>query len=633
MVRLEPGQGYDAWADLRPAVRWIEGKRPIILGGIILVLAQLVWRWQFLRHMYFRQEDFLALDLARRSALSWHYLTYVGAGHLMIGERLLAWLLVRASLYGWTLGSALNLAMLACADLAVFRLLRKLFGERPSVLALLSVYLLYPLALPAFGYWTVAIDSVPLQLAIVMALHAHVCYIQTKRARHLVAAVGWILLGLAFGEQALVLPVLLFAVSAGFLTDRGSWLAGAGTALRGFGRAWLSYGAAMACYAVILAVSQRTATATPQLPRSAGAAWTYAFGVLRETFGTSAFGGPWQWLEAGGSYALAAPPAALSYLALVAAVLIVAASMLRRRIAWRAWVILIGWLVVADMLPVIVTRLNGWFPILLAVDPRYVAEIGSVLVVCLGLAFLPVIGAEGTTVAAPAPREEVPAPERAWRAMVTGALAVFLVGSIWSARAYQSATSGEQVATYIANAEAAVLQASRGTPVLEAPVPSFVIAGNGSSASTVIGEVMPGRLHWIGRLAGTIDGLRAFGPDGKLDPAFVYGAASLPQPHGRNCWPVRHRQISVRFWQAAPASTSTLRIGYLLYGQSPAVVTVAYGTAFRSVTLRPGLHTAYVPVTGSVGGVVVNTGGAAGVCIGDVEAGTVQPAGSGSPKP
>jgi hypothetical protein len=276
---------------------------------------------------------------------------------------------------------------------------------------------------------------------------------------------------------------------------------------------------------------------------------------------------------------------------------------------------------------------NGWFPILLALDTRYVSEVGSVLVICLGLALVPVIGADRATAAVPERKEDVPAPERAWRATVTGALVVFLIGSIWSAQAYQHVTSGAQAASYIANAQAAVLQANRGAPVLESPVPGFVIAGTGSSASTVIGEIMPGRLHWIGRPAGTIDGLRAFGPDGKLYPAFVYGAASLPHPNGRNCWPVRHGRIAIRFWQAAPASTSTVRIGYLLYGQSPTVVTVGYGSVFRSLTLRPGLHTAYVPVTGSVGGLVVSTGGAAGVCIGDVEAGTIRPATSSFPQP
>ncbi len=47
------------------------------------------------------------------------------------------------------------------------------------------------------------------------------------------------------------------------------------------------------------------------------------------------------------------------------------------------------WVLLADMVPIIIARLN-WYPVLLALDTRYVADAMPVLIICLGLAFLPV---------------------------------------------------------------------------------------------------------------------------------------------------------------------------------------------------------------------------------------------------
>ena len=120
IVRLPEGQGADPWADLRPAAAWLEGRRPVLVGALILIAIQVAWRAQFLSDMYFYRQDFFNLDLASRSPFSWHYLTYVGTGHLMIGERAIIWVLTRVSLYNWGLASALSLAFLAAAGFAAF---------------------------------------------------------------------------------------------------------------------------------------------------------------------------------------------------------------------------------------------------------------------------------------------------------------------------------------------------------------------------------------------------------------------------------------------------------------------------------------------------------------------------------
>src|SRR5262249_18397798 len=46
-----------AWADLRSTVDWFRNNR-VLVAAILLIVVELVWKAQFLSHMYFRQDDF-----------------------------------------------------------------------------------------------------------------------------------------------------------------------------------------------------------------------------------------------------------------------------------------------------------------------------------------------------------------------------------------------------------------------------------------------------------------------------------------------------------------------------------------------------------------------------------------------
>ena len=390
-MNVDGGGGHiDEGLDIQAALTWVRRNQAQAIG-LILIAAQLVWKAQFLTHLYFTQDDFYNLNLAIQSPLSWHYLTFIGIGHLMIGPRAVAWVLARISLYDWGLASSMVLVLLAGANVAALRLLRTLFGDRRLILVPLAVYLLTPLTVPDLGWWSAAIESVPLQLAIFMALNAHVWYVRTGRAWHLVAAVFWVVFGLVFFEKALVLPVLLFAVTAAFFAGGTSWLAGARLALARYWRAWLAYAVLMASYAVLLAVSLRTSAIHPQAPTSISATLTFAWGLVRETLLPGAIGGPWQWYPIfGGSYSIGAPPTALLWLATIVVVAVLAISSWRRKVVWRSWAILAAWVVLADMVPVLIGgRLIGWSLGLHKLDTHYLADAAPALAICLGLALCP----------------------------------------------------------------------------------------------------------------------------------------------------------------------------------------------------------------------------------------------------
>src|SRR5262249_33073379 len=243
------------------------------------------------------------LDLAVEHSFNWSYLTYIGSGHLIIGLRAIAWALVRMSTtYNWGLASAVSLTFVFAADLAAFRLLRDLFGERPAILIPLFIYVLPPLTMPDLGIWSSAMESVPLQLATFMALSAHLRYVKSGRARHLMAAGFWLAFGLAFFEKGLALPVLLFAVTAAYLADR-SLIRAVRTTLRRHWRAWVVYAVLTAGYGVVLAMALRTSATKPRVPVSATTALSFSWELIRDTIVPGSVGGPWHWIPVeGGSF-------------------------------------------------------------------------------------------------------------------------------------------------------------------------------------------------------------------------------------------------------------------------------------------------------------------------------------------
>jgi hypothetical protein len=272
----------------------------------------------------------------------------------------------------------------------------------------------------------------------------------------------------------------------------------------------------------------------------------------------------------------------------------------------------------------VISRLD-FYPVLRALDTDYVADAVPVLMICLGLAFLPLAGGQHDITPAPSRRRLSAVGEQRARSAAAASVGIFVISSVWSVQAYESDTSGASASSFVANAVAAVRQAPAGTVVADTGVPLDIsFEPYGGRASRVLGDIAPGNLRWIAQPQGTINDLEIFGADGRLHPAYVYGAASLPLPSGRSCWQARKGQITMRFWRAAPTATSELRIGYLYYPQVPATVEVIYNSVVTELTLRHGLNAAYVPVTGSAESVII-AGISGRVCFGDAEAGLVEP--------
>jgi hypothetical protein len=610
--------------ELAGSVRWLRAN-PILAAGALLIAAQLWWKAGLLGRSFFRLDDYYYLEHASSSGLTWSYLTWGDAGHLDVVGSAIAWALVRISPEDWTLASATTLVLLGCTCFALLRMLRTLFGDRPGVLLLLSLYLLSPLSLPGLSWWTVALEQLPLQLAIFCAVCAHVHYLRTSGFKHAAAAAAWLAVAMLSSFQGAAVPFLLFATTSAFFTQ-GTWSRALWPALREHWRAWGLYVALTVAYVTLYLLRLSTSSESLATPATFADALTFAGTLLRETFVPGAFGGPWRW-TASGVQALADAPPALAWMSWVLAIVIVLVSLMYGWRAWRAWVILAGWLIVVDVVLVQSGRTGLVSGVVLGLSARYVWDATGILVLCLGLAFMPLVGGPG-------PR---PGPRRLSRpefAAATALMAAVIFGSLWSFYDYPADPAAAAAASYIATARLALADAPGGTVIVNDPVPSDVtggFVGPVTNASSVLSPLLSGppgsEPAFAAQPDGTYDHLLEFDGYGRLVPSGIYGAASPALPAGSSCWPSNDGTVVVPLTSAA-TSARTLRIGYLAGTSGRLILT--FGDRSLLYSFEKGLHSAYVPVAGgSAAAVVIQPVSGVMPCIGDAQAGVLLPSKAG----
>jgi hypothetical protein len=624
----------DADADGPPEFgRLAEWLRPnwIRLAGVLLVGAQAWWMSGLLAHSYFKLDDFYYVERSASEGLGWNYLMWMNAGKLTPVGNAIAWALTRISPYDWTLISAVTLVLLAAAGLTLLRMLRTMFGDHPGILLLLLIYLLSPLAFPGLSWWSVVLEVLPLEIAIFCAVTAHVRYVRTRRWRHGVTALAWLVAGMLSTNRGVAVPLLLLAVTSAFLTP-GTWPRALGKTLRSFWLLWSLYAVAMLGYAALYLVQLNTSSQTPGLPGPGGGIFEFAWTLFRNTFIPGMLGGPWRWFASGG-YGVASPPAALTWVALAVAGAVILVSIWGRLRAWRAWVILAGWVILVDCLPVLLGRgefLSGRF---LGQETRYVMETPGIAVLVIGLAFLPVV----TTSAPPHldGRTSVPMGRAATGAIV-GLLTAVLIGSIWSFHAYVADTTSAPARSYFATARLALAGAPAGTVVVNAHVPGDVLGvvlgrpfpgPAGQTAQVLAPLVDPAaQLTFTGRPDGTYDHLMEFDGWGRLVPAGILGPASEPLPASRSCWPQTPEGVVVPL-QGMPTKVTELKIDYVAGVAGQILLTYAGHT--EAMNLRHGLHSAFLPASGRASTVTITGMPAKQLCIGAVQAGVLFPSVNG----
>jgi hypothetical protein len=618
------------------------GPHRVTVSCAAVLVASVLWKLAFLTHYYFRQDDFEIMGLALKSKLSWGFLTSGYEGHFFPGLFAVAWVLSRAALYNWTVAAGLILVLIAASGLAAWRLLRTLFGDRIEIVFLLALYLLAPVAFETYSLWNAAIESLPMQLAVFTALEAHVRYVRTGKYRLAVTAAAWLALGLAFNEKAAVIPLVLFAVTVGFLTRKRGLLAATRTAVAQWWRAWVLYVGLLVVYAAVLVNGLSRSTVKPAAPASVSAVATFGWGLLRLTVLPGMLGGPWRWFaNANTGFAYSWPPAGLALLAAIVVLGLIGAMVLTRRRAWRAWAILAGWIVLADMLPVVLGRLQfAGFAGLFGMETIYVADAPAIVAIAVGLAWLPVAAPAGAPARQPSARRHYFGGR--WRPVALALMAVFVVSSLWSVQQFLDVTGGPSAGSagraYIANAKLALAQTPAGTVIVNRQLPAGLMTPlfeGYSQAQAVLGPLSRrgAQVTWQGQPAGSYANLKIFGQDGRLYPAGLIGSTTQPLPPKLSCTAVKRSRLVLTFASVPKAGsaflgsdTTYLGVAYLA---SPAdaggTATVTYGSISRPMVIRAGVSWFYVPLTGTAAQVIVDDPDGPGLCVDSATVGFFAP--------
>lgn len=586
---------------------------PIITVGLILIAAQLVWKHDILSRSYFINDDYIYMYRAVTQHLGWDYLMYNYDGQLMPVGFAIAWVLAHTAPLSWSAASGVTLAMQAAASLAMLYALRVLFGSRWLILVPLAVYLITPLTVPALGWWAATLNNLPLQIAVPMAIAAHVRYLRRGSYRYALLAGGWILFAQASYLKGGIIPVVLLALTSAYFIS-GAWDRNIWAALRRHGRVWALYGGLMALQVVVYLMRWNSGTKTHLLGPKFGQSLEFAWRLVGETFVTYAVGGPWTWVSAGINYGTPRPGAVQVVLGWLVFAVLVAFSVRYRRVAYRAWVILLGYVLLADVLPPLLGRMAVIGPIV-GFETRYVADAAPLVAILGALAFLPLDG-ERSPYVRPLP-SGVPLPAVA--GLAGGA---FVVASLWSVHGYQDTLGDTRAAHYVAHARAALRHVPAGARIYPRRLPGYVM--NGLFATRAMTPDLLAPLAPPGRRApllrrGPTEKPLVFDDSGDLAPAKVVGPHSGAPAPGHACWETTFGAVQIPMTAPVHRGSWTVQLSYI--AAKPTTVVADLGDGHAVVPLSRKLGRVYFPITGTGDRLKVTAPAGSGVCIADATIG------------
>jgi hypothetical protein len=328
---------------------------------------------------FFYQDDFIDLQTVRHLGLGAHLFEQPVFGHFIPGFTFVDYLVSLVLPYQWWMVVLIEVSLFVLSLFLLYRLLTMLFG---------SVWLIVPLIaltgasfslVPSLVWWATALEYLVAIPATLFAVICHVRYLRTGAIRHAVVAAVSIAFGLAFYD-GLFVSVLFIALMTVLIWPVGSGLRGAAQTLATHWRAWLCYalpvamdiGWRLAHPALYLTSSSAT---TGQAVEFTALSWTQTFIPL--TLGVDVWSLPAH-----------AERAAVGVLGQVLLALFVVGTIVRRRSAWRAWVLLMAtFLATAGLVGL--TRAGTYGPGD-ASDVKYVALDAFFLAIAIGLAVLPV---------------------------------------------------------------------------------------------------------------------------------------------------------------------------------------------------------------------------------------------------
>jgi len=328
---------------------------------------------------YFLQDDFLDLQRVRQLGFDGRLFEHPVFGHFIPGFTFIDYLLSLIVPYQWWVIVLIDVLLFALSLILLDRLLTTLFGSSWLGVALVAVAGASFSLVPSFVWWSTALEYLVAIPATLLACLFHVRYLRSGRFRDAVFGAISIAIGFAFYDGLLVSVVFIVLMTVLFWPARPG-VRGVFETLAVHSRAWVSY-----AVPVLLEVGWRLnhpglyvrpgSGTIGQALGFIGLSWAQT--VIPLTFGVDA------WLLP--THAERVLAGLLGQVAFIAFFIF---TLVRRKSAWRAWV-LFGCTFFVGAALVGVTRAGTYGPGD-ASDVKYVALDAFFLVVAVGFALLPV---------------------------------------------------------------------------------------------------------------------------------------------------------------------------------------------------------------------------------------------------
>jgi hypothetical protein len=495
--------------------------RAALLAAVLV--AQAIWLAVVMLPGWYSGPDLGNLGAATGRALDREYLTASLGGHFGAPNRLLYWVLNRVSPLGWELTVLLRLVVQATATYLLWRLLESLVGRRRTVPAVVALYAVSPLLVPATAVLSNGIHLAVAQACLLGALVLHVRYTRGGRLRDAVTAGALVLVALAFADQAALLVLLFPLLSLGFLhqgpiTDR----------VRAAARHWPGWVALVAAGIGFLGL-YLSGDYTGQSRRFGGRdAWQVVRETWTDVLGPALLGGPWDWSTRPDEWvSYASPPTVQVVLGQLVLVALVVLSV--RRTGPRA---LLGWSVpVVTALGTALLIGYGRFDFLgtlVAPILRYSYFTAMALAIGVTLAFC-------RTTEELAGRERQHAAARTSRRRdraVAAALVAVGAASIWSGLVFANRFWDNPAQAYVENLVASTREAGPAVELYDSMLPNGVVPG--LVPNRFVSDVLA-----LADVPAVFGGAAAYpllaGPDGQLVPARFMAVAGALGPTSEGC--------------------------------------------------------------------------------------------------
>ena len=485
-------------------------------------------------------------------------------------------------------------------------------GTRWIVLLPFVFYLFCPLTLPAFAWWSAALNALPLQIALAWVAGDALLLVRTGRRRYAVSGCGVLLVALLFFEKSVIVPFVAFGTVALARYVEGGDRPFRAAARRG-ARLWIGAAAVLACWIALYFTAVHHFSVEHSTPAGVRALLHHAVsrGIV-----PALLGGPWGWERWIPSTPWAVPPGWVVVLAWIVLGVVAVQSIRTHRRVLPVWVAVVVY-VVAAQLPIALIRGGPNTTAELSQSLRYLADLAVPLTIA-GALLLRTPRRPGKQVPRPALTRESAAegtvqwnaPDEGWRrrpalrvALACALVSAFVASSLWSTWTFSRSWAAGPTRTYLTNVKSALAAAD--APLLEQDLPWNVLSPltyPQNRTSVALSPLAP-----PARFAHATPRLRMITDDGRIVKAQVWWNRGIRPGPARGC--------GYRIGGAQPVPVPldgpmidnawTAQLNYLADRDGRLTVALEHGETVLA-PVRAGLNTVYVRLIG--GGTLLRIG-------------------------